>query len=175
MKSEYFDLAGADKPLRVLAIDPGPTESAMVDWNGEEIGLSMKEKNELILERVRKNWQDCTLLAIEQIKSYGMKVSDSVFDTVFWTGRFWQAWKGDKLRVPRMSVKMHLCHDSRAKDGNIRQALIDRLGPPGVKAKKGITYGLKGDEWQALALAVYCFDVENGSSKVQAALSGVSG
>ncbi len=155
---ECFDLAGADKPLRVLAIDPGPTESAMVDWNGQEIGLFMTEKNEIILEEVQRNWQNGTLLAIEQIMSYGMIAGASLFETAFWTGRFYQVWKGEILRVPRMEIKMHLCHDSRAKDKNIRQAVIDRLGKPGTKKAKGITYGITDDEWQALALALYAFD-----------------
>jgi hypothetical protein len=60
--------------------------------------------------------------------------------------------------VKRMKVKMHLCGNSRAKDGNIRQALIDRLGAPGKKKAPGPTFGVVADQWQALALAVTVWD-----------------
>ncbi|MBV8782506.1 MAG: hypothetical protein JO353_14005, partial [Phycisphaerae bacterium] len=47
----------------------------------------------------------------------------------------------------------------RAKDGNIRQALIDRFGPTkeraiGKKKSPGPLYGMSGDCWSALAVAV---------------------
>ena len=96
-------------------------------------------------------------MVVEQIKSYGMSVSDSIFDTVFWSGRFCEACKS-WTRIPRMEVKLHICRDSRAKDGNIRQALIDRFGSPGTKKEPGLTYGLKKDLWQAFALAVTWWD-----------------
>lgn len=35
-------------------------------------------------------------------------------------------------RIPRLKVKVHLCHDSRAKDANIRQAILDRFGGKAV-------------------------------------------
>ncbi len=96
----------------------------------------------------------------EQIKCYGMPVSDSIFDTVFWSGRFCEAWSFEFHRVPRMDVKMHHCHNSRAGDSNIRTALIDRFGPPGTKKAPGLTYGLKKDLWAAFALAVYWVDTQ---------------
>ncbi len=53
-----------------------------------------------------------------------------------------------------MEVKIHLCNHPRAKDPNIRQALIDRFGAPGTKKNQGATYGLAGDMWSALGVAV---------------------
>ena len=93
----------------------------------------------------------------EQIASFGMAVGAEVFETCVWTGRFWQHAERhgmDFSRVKRMEVKMHLCHSARAKDGNIRQALIDRLGPPGKKKSPGVTFGITKDQWAALAVAV---------------------
>jgi hypothetical protein len=55
-------------------------------------------------------------------------------------------------------VKLHLCNSPRAKDGNVRQALIDRVGPQGTKKGQGPTYGIKSHEWAALAVAVYGWD-----------------
>jgi hypothetical protein len=49
----------------------------------------------------------------------------------------------------------------RAKDSNIRQALIDRFGEPGTKKVPGLLYGIKKDEWSALALGVFWHDTQN--------------
>jgi hypothetical protein len=56
--------------------------------------------------------------------------------------------------LPRKDVKMHLCGTPRAKDGNIRQRLLDLLGPQGTKKQPGPTYGVKSHAWAALAVAV---------------------
>ncbi len=143
--------------MRILSIDPGPIESGLVVWDGKSILYKEIIDNEkIILEDLPLLEAD--ILIVEQIKSYGMSVSDSVFDTVFWTGRFIQAWRGEWKRVPRREVKMHLCGSMRAKDSNIRQALVDRFGVPGKKKAPGLTYGLKKDLWQAFALAVFWMD-----------------
>jgi len=65
-----------------------------------------------------------------------------------------------------MDVKMHLCNSSRAKDSNIRQALIDRFEPdlPPKCRPKGILKGISKDCWQALALAVYWWDTRKENS-----------
>ena len=42
----------------------------------------------------------------------------------------------------------------RKQDSNIRQSLINRFGSPGTKKCKGITYGISGDQWSALGVAV---------------------
>ena len=90
-----------------------------------------------------------------------MAVGAEVFETVYWIGRF--AERAIQLdhaaeRVFRRDVKLHLCGNSRAKDANIRQALIDRYGGKeqaiGRKASQGPLYGLSGDCWSALAVAV---------------------
>ena len=37
---------------------------------------------------------------------------------------------------------------------NIRQALLDLIGPQGTKKAPGPTYGVRSHEWAALAVAV---------------------
>jgi hypothetical protein len=54
---------------------------------------------------------------------------------------------------------MALCHNARANDANIRQALIDRYGPPGTRLHPGLLYGVVRDIWAALALAVAYLDI----------------
>jgi hypothetical protein len=105
------------------------------------------------------NWiaeSGAEIFAIEMVASYGMPVGREVFETVRWIGRFQQAWRDpETVRfVYRKDVKLHLCGSARAKDANIRQALIDKLGPVGTKAVPGPLYGVKSHIWSALAVAV---------------------
>ena len=102
------------------------------------------------------------------IASYGMAVGASVFETCVWIGRFMaEAFSSsgrDLHRVFRKDVKLHLCNSPRAKDANVRQALLDRIGPQGTKKAQGPTYGIKSHEWAALAVAVYGWDQTFGRS-----------
>lgn len=143
----------------ILAIDPGPVESGWVLFEESPTGDSGPivahgtTRNEQLLTMV---FQTEAVLAIEMVASYGMPVGAEVFETVRWIGRFQQAslQPDDVLLVYRLDVKMHLCKTPKAKDANIRQALIDLLGPPGTKKNQGPTYGIAGDAWSALAIAV---------------------
>jgi hypothetical protein len=75
---------------------------------------------------------------------------------VRWIGRFQQAWRDpEEVRlVYRREVKLHLCGSMKAKDANVWQALIDKLGPVGTKACPGPLYGVKSHARSALAVAV---------------------
>jgi hypothetical protein len=53
---------------------------------------------------------------------------------------------------------MNLCNSMKAKDSNIRQALIDRFGEVGVKKAPGWFYGFKKDVWAAYAVGVTYLD-----------------
>jgi hypothetical protein len=86
-----------------------------------------------------------------------MAVGREVFETVFAIGMFSQHVRGIRL-VPRRDVKMHLCQSPRAKDGNIRQALLDRCGVVGTKKSPGPLYGISQHRWSALAVAVTAFE-----------------
>jgi hypothetical protein len=147
--------------VRILAIDPGPVESAFVIWNGSFIERSGKVESEGLLRGMALSGQfrRTDRCVIEMIASYGMPVGAEVFETCVWVGRFMQAY-GEPFtdRITRGEVKLHLCNSMRAKDANIRQALIDRFGPPGTKKNPGATYGISGDVWAALAVAVTYWD-----------------
>lgn len=141
----------------MIAIDPGPTESAYVVFMGGEVVQADKIQNEDMLHGLLATSQK--LLVIEQVASYGMAVGAEVFETVYWSGRFAQAFPGRVERLKRIDVKMALCHQTRGvNDSVIRQRLIDLWGGKekaiGKKKTPGPLYGLKGDTWQALAVAV---------------------
>lgn len=151
--------------MRLLAIDPGPTESAFIVLND---GLPTRSFNKIpcadLMEMIRSgSFDDCEHLAIEMVESFGMAVGSEVFETVFWAGRFVQEWEQESVpdlcwsRVYRKEAKMHLCQSMRAKDANIRQALIDKFGGSSAVGKKknpGPLYGISGDVWSALAIGV---------------------
>ena len=148
----------------ILAIDPGNEQSAFVLWDGKRIINADTLKNQSLLDAIYGYGgifnRDFTLV-IEMVASYGMPVGESVFETVFWIGRFCEAYELDWYRLYRKDVKMHLCHTMRAKDSNIRQALVDRFGDKPTKKRPNPVYGgakLKKDEWQAFALAVTFYD-----------------
>ncbi len=155
-------------PEDILAIDPGNKESAYV-WMNERLEPheSGIKKNEELLEIVGSCMSWCDTLAIEMVASYGMPVGESVFETVFWIGRFWEAAEnaGKRVKVYRKDVKMNLCQNMRAKDSNITQALIDRFTPnetnkgKGTKKKPGWFHGFKADIWQAYACGVTYYDM----------------
>ena len=73
---------------------------------------------------------------IEMIASYGMAVGKEVFDTCVWIGRFKQISESQDIEVEyiyRKDEKINICNSMKAKDSNIRQALIDRFGDVGTK------------------------------------------
>lgn len=146
--------------MRILALDPGPEQTGFVLYDhGNHIAESGVDLNQNILMRFG-TYTGALTLAIEMIASYGMAVGKETFETCVWIGRFQQAWRNPDAvrRVYRREVKLHLCQSMRAKDTNIRQALIDRLGPVGTKKNPGPLYGVSGHAWAALAVAVTVAD-----------------
>jgi hypothetical protein len=146
--------------MNLLGLDPGPTQTAWVQWDGVRIVRMGITSNEGVLSICRMH--DSTrnpILAIEQIASYGMPVGAETFETCVFTGRFMQSCEHARLlRIPRKEICLHLCNSPRANDSTIRQALIDRLGAPGTKKNPGPTYGVCKDLWSALAVALTASD-----------------
>jgi hypothetical protein len=149
---------------RILAVDPGTEVSAWVLLSSgtlAPVGFEIEE-NSALLSRLRDFDEKVrTACVVEKIESYGMPVGADIFETVFWSGRFREAWGVESTfyRTPRREVKLHLCNSPRATDATIRQALLDRFGgnrgaAQGTKKQPGPLYGVKADIWAALAIAV---------------------
>lgn len=121
----------------ILAVDPGNTHSAFVLLNDD---MSIVEANKLENKEFVDVYTDYLTpdleysnnsmhIAIEMIACYGMAVGKSVFDTCVFIGELKAIaeWRGFKVEfIYRKDEKMVLCNSMKAKDANIRQALIDR-------------------------------------------------
>lgn len=146
----------------ILSIDPGNSQSAWLLWDNTNkrilhSAISLNEPLLRDLRRVDGPRGSANHLAIEMVESFGMAVGKEVFETVFWIGRFVEAWDAGQrpyTRITRKEVKMHLCGSMRAKDTNIRQALLDKFGEVGTVKNPGPLFGVKKDIWSALAVAV---------------------
>lgn len=165
----------------LLAIDPGPTETAWafvqsdgrlalwreVTYDDVDIRFG-KEANGVFLEKVLNHAADWQFpVVIEKVEHYGkdMHAGQTTFETCRWSGRFEQFYidhggKSDGWhRVPRRLVKQTLLGMGAAKDKDIRTAVIDRLGAPGKKTVPGPTYGVGKDVWQAIGLGLVWLDL----------------
>ena len=163
----------------VVAIDPGPSISAYaVLEDGWPVLIGIDENDRVMsdLQYVALKWSEAEL-AREMVACYGMPVGAEVFETCVWVGRFHESWKQKQPAsavhyVFRKDVKMNLCQNMRAKDPNIRQALIDRFGGKekgiGNKKSPGPLYGAKRDIWSAIAVAVTHIDAENSNGRLGA-------
>jgi hypothetical protein len=147
---------------RILAIDPGPVRSAWLTWDSAigapgEFAIAPNDYLLAMLRHGLAEWLDAVV--IEKVEGFGMAVGAEVFETVFWSGRFAEAAGIRVERIGRKAIKIALCGSTKAKDSNIRQALIDRFTTPdqpaiGTTKARGPLYGVKADIWAALAVAV---------------------
>jgi hypothetical protein len=137
----------------IIGIDPGNKETAIVMIEGGKIIDHVYMQNDAALRFIHceQTISDVDIYC-EMIASYGMSVGKSVFETCLFIGQILQVAPQTKL-ITRNVVKNAICHSSKAKDANIRQALIDIYGEVGTKKNPGGTFGISGDKWAALAVA----------------------
>ena len=159
---------------RILALDPGSSETGWVLMEDDGAVLAHgKDANQQLLE-----WYRCTLVnddealeagdlvVLEFMSPRGMATSEHEFDALWWAGRLTEALDETGLvrieRVSREEVKFVLLRARNVKgaDAAIRTVLIDRYAAGGgkgsavgTKAQPGPLYGIKADEWAALAVA----------------------
>lgn len=134
--------------MKILAVDPGPKKHAWVMWDTETHDFCGGRFGEDILS------DDCGgrpgLVAIEFPQSYGVNAGLSLFLTAFQAGRI--AGRYDDVApvmlCGRPTIKGQI---GGRNDAEIRRSLMMRLG--GTKKGEKL-YGVKGDIWPALALAV---------------------
>jgi len=151
-----------------LCIDPGTTDSGIVVYDGEKVlEVYSSVYNDRVLNLCRST-KTCKvdMVLIEMVACNGMPVGKEIFETCVWIGRFMQEATVPVKRVFRKDIKMQLCNSMRAKDGNIRQALLDRFPKTGggktpqvgVKKQPGPLFGVSSHAWSALAIGVTWFE-----------------
>ena len=153
----------------VFAIDPGNEQSAWCVMDGKYELLSFdKQPNKDVMDTLIKTLPLLDRVVIERVASYGMPVGREVFETCEWIGRYAQEAE-KKVAVDyiyRRDEKLYLCFDSKAKDSNIRAALIERFAKHDFKNGRGTKdnpdyfYGVKADEWAAIAVSVTYLDMQ---------------
>ena len=161
-------MAKKSKKNLILAIDPGDRETAFVVMD-ENYLIYDKDKveNQLVLDYMCQYRDDIGHVVTEMIASYGMAVGANVFETCVMIGAIERT--ADLLGIPRSRVyraeeKVYICHDSRAKDSNIRRSLIDRFAShdkargTGTKNNPDHFYGFRKDIWAAYAVGVVHLD-----------------
>lgn len=158
----------------ILAFDPGNEYTAycLIDDDRRPVEFG-KVSNKDALVYVYHHAGDTRIEAvvIEMVASYGMAVGKSVFETCVMIGRLTEAAEMSYFPVDyiyRIEEKTTICHDSKAKDSNIRQALIDRFAQHDLKNGKGTKknpdwfYGFAKDEWAAYAVGTTWLDKKQG-------------
>jgi hypothetical protein len=151
--------------VTIYAIDPGSEQSALVVYDTDRPDDPIRSHcilpNDDIMNILRTSAprEADAVLAIEEfVTSFGMAVGREVFATVWWSGRFYQAWHFRAVMIPRKTAVTAICGVARANDSHVRQEILDRFGGKiraiGKKKTPGPLYGLKGHEFAALAIAL---------------------
>lgn len=148
----------------ICGIDPGTTHSGVVLYDenlGKVVQATKDMENDGIAHVLKCLLHFDDIVVCEWIESYGMPVGKETFQTIRWIGRFEQICLDRRIEfvdVTRRSVKLFLCNNMRAKDSNVRQAIIDRYGGKreaiGLKKTPGPLYGVSSHAWNALAVIV---------------------
>ncbi|MFH1184491.1 MAG: hypothetical protein V1755_05570 [Chloroflexota bacterium] len=160
--------------MRLLCVDPGPVKSAWVILDEDKYPVQHGlEENEAVLAQIALHALGCDAFVIEMIEGRGMPVGASVFETCTVIGHIERVWIAASFRKPnhriyRRDVKLRLCGSSRAKDGNVRQAILDRypatgggkVPQVGVKSKPGPLFGIAKDTWAALAVGLAWIEMQ---------------
>lgn len=162
----------------VTGIDPGTTHSGWVTLDGMDVVEAGYDENETLASMIRDMKFANQTIGIEMIASYGMPAGESLFETVYWIGvfdecsssgmvkNFYKIYRKQDREFP--GVCMYICKNNKAKDANIKRAILDMYEPTGggaegrvgTKKEPGPLFKLKGLShcWQAMAVAITCRD-----------------
>ncbi len=144
-----------------IYIDPGTEESGFLVKSYDSEGSPLLVRlgvisNEKTLAEIRQT-QD--RLVIERLSGMGQMVGQTTLDTAWWAGRMVECALTRGLAVEEMTrrnVKLYLCGQCRAKDKDIRQRVIDVLGPVSTKKNPNPIWPAKPKPsdhvWQAAGL-----------------------
>lgn len=154
----------------LLCVDPGTYSSGIIilkSKNKEIIYYNKAINNETLIDKINKNSEQekykFDYLIFEMISNYGMPMGDDTIQTILMIGRIIEAaGKKNCRKILRQTIKSEICHNPKAEDSNVRQAIIDmypRTGSgkvPQIGTKKfpGPLYGITSHAWSALAVGL---------------------
>lgn len=155
----------------IFAIDPGPEVSSWLRLDPVDMRIvaHAEEKNSALLhllrgygvEAHRETAAPTPRFVVEIVEGYGMSVGVETFATCELIGRISEILELARVplaRLGRKAVKLELCSVITAKDKDIKAAAIACWGSEeiavGKKKNPGPLYGIVGDRWQALGLAL---------------------
>lgn len=147
-------------------MDTGTTESGIVVYDAKThtlpfIGIL---DNEEILVKIDELSFD--VASLEMVASYGMPVGATTFETVYWIGRFTERVEARGKKsfryYKKIDINPAICFNSKAKDKNIRMAILEMFPQTGggkepaigTKKQPGVLYGMKSHMFPALAVAL---------------------
>jgi len=158
----------------ILGIDPGTNETGWAMYDSEkhtvlDCGIEENDRMEGLLD----GGLEAEIHVVEWIESFGMPVGKEVFETVYFIGRI--SMIKPLKRITRRQVKLNLCNSSRAKDTNVRAAILDRFEPIGggktpvigTKKQRGPLYGVTSHKVSALAVAMTYADLHLGREVIE--------
>lgn len=164
--------------MKYLGIDPSSIDhNGVVVWDDDTETIVYKNwcDGETVVQIMRYSLSPFTEAPFDQVwcetmQHMGMEVGADVFNTCFWIGEYRRVAKDLGLTfnmVTRTSIKIHHCRTNKAKDPNVRRAIIERYGywehgktGLGLKKHPGKLFGVKEDMWSGLAIALYAADQE---------------
>ena len=168
------------QPHYLLAIDPGPEESAYALIHPKTFRpVEFDKVSNDVLERKMDTFFQTRAFAavvIEMVGHYGtgMPAGAEVFETCVEIGKLIEISQSCFIKtftMRRPYVKSRICGVPNARDSNVIQALVDRFAPntpnkgKGRKTEPGFFFGFKADVWQAYALGVAFIDWINGTKQ----------
>lgn len=170
---ELYKPVKKDNKMIIAGIDPGPITSGLCIWDTNKQKILFHHK-EFLNDNIEmgeisyndgaistSNYTHIDVYIIEDIKSYGMAVGESVFATCKQIGRLQERLIGVVTAYKR-DIQLHFCNTTKAKDKNIKRVLLDRFGEKGTKKNPGTTYGLSDHAWDAFALCIFHQDNKEG-------------
>ena len=158
----------------MLALDPGSSATGWVlmDFDTGAVLRHGKDANDQLLAWYRdqsvddeETFDPGDVAIIEFMSPRGMTTSEHEFDALWWAGRLTEALDVAGVpvdRITRQEVKYVIlgAYNVKGGDAAVRSVIIDRYAngggkaaAVGLKATPGPLYGIREDEWAALALA----------------------
>lgn len=173
--------------MRLLAIDPGTTESAYAGMNDDySIIAAAKVPNQNIIDLIMLGGYDALVIECMEPRLLNARkdappqmIGAETYETCYWIGRYMEAANRrgmDVHRVYRSEERKRIIPTKRNKlpplpapapktaDAQIRAALIqrfarfDKKNGKGSKKRRDVFYGFKADMWNAYAVGVVYLD-----------------